>query len=246
MVDGRIGSTTHGSVVTLTIDRPERSNALTPDLCDELRRAVDAVDTAAGQRVIVLRGAGGRAFCGGFDLGHVRAGVDDTPLRRLMASVGQARCPVVAVLDGAAVGAGFELACAADVRIAATGVRIGVPAVQLGVAYALDGLRTMIRSHPGVAGLLVTGAVQPVEGLPGWAIATGPGELAHRVAEVVGTMALAPPRAMAYMRRAIRWALEGPADRSQLDALAAEIMAELDEDGARPPLPGQPTGAHRG
>lgn len=228
MADGRISSTARGPVVTLTIDRPERSNALTPDLCDDLRRAVEEVDPAAGHRVIVLRGAGGRAFCGGFDLGHVRPDVDDTPLRALMRAVREAGCPVVAVLDGAAVGAGFELACSSDLRIAVSGVRVGVPAVRLGVAYAPEGVRTMVRCHPGVPRLLVTGAKERVDDLPGFAILARASELEDHVDEVASSIALASPAALAYTRRAIRWSLTDREDSSDLEASAAQVMAALE------------------
>jgi len=229
-------------VVTLTIDRPERANALTPELCDGLREALEAVDRSNDHRVIVLRGAGGRAFCGGFDLGHVSADVDDTPLRRLMRAVREASCPVVAVLHGAAIGAGFELACTADVRIAASGVRVGVPAVSLGVGYSLDGIRTMVRSHPGAARLLITGQKEPVDALPGFALTTSADELEAGVRELVHAMALASPKAVSYTRRAIHWTLgdDSGDDRSDLTTLAAEVMAELGEarSGART----EPTG----
>lgn len=229
MDDGHIRSEVDQAIATLTIDRPQRSNALTPALCDELQHAVASAAADPEVRALVLRGAGGRAFCGGFDLGHVTPHVDDTPLRHLMAAIRQAPVPVVAVLDGAAVGAGFELASSCDLRVAAHGVRVGVPAVLLGVAYDLDGIARMISASAGAAHLLLTGSLVAVDDLPGFAMVVAAANLDATVAELTGRFGEASPAALHYTRRALAWARgEGPDERADLERLRRAVQAGPD------------------
>lgn len=234
MGDGHIRSEVDQTVATLTIDRPQRSNALTPALCDELQQAVASAAADPEVRALVLRGAGGRAFCGGFDLDHVEPDVDDAPLRRLMATVRQAPVPVVAVLDGAAVGAGFELASSCDLRVGAHGVKVGVPAVRLGVAYDLDGIARMIRASAGAAHLLLTGSLVAIDDLPGFATVVAAADLDTTVAELNGRLGEASPAALHYTRRALAWSRgEGPDDRADLERLRRAVQAgpDLQEAG---------------
>lgn len=217
-----------GEIVTLTIARPDRSNALTPALCAELAdRLGEAV--SSGARVIVLRGAGGRAFCGGFDLSHVDHDVDDRPLRWLMETVRSAPVPVVAVLDGAAVGAGFELACSCHLRIAVPGVKVGVPAVRLGVPYSLDGIATMVRTHPGARNLLMTGTLVQVETLCGFAQLATPTAIDESAYQLATDIARSSPAAIRYTVRALTFLADPTSATSDdLEQHAATVLAGPD------------------
>ena len=179
--------------------------------------------------VLVLRGAGDRAFCGGFDLDHVEPTVDDGPLRRLMGSVRQAPVPVVAVLHGAAVGAGFELASSCDLRVGVRGAKVGVPAVQLGVPYALEGIAQMIRSHSGAMRLLLTGQLLTLEDLPGFATIVAASDLNAEVTDLSRQLCEVSPAALNYTRRAIAWAMgDGSEDHTALEALRREVQSGAD------------------
>jgi len=119
-------------VAHLTLDRPERRNALDLQACLDLGAATEQV-VAAGARSLVLRGAGGH-FCSGADL----AMVDDpafTPALQ-MALEGLAAAPllVVAAVEGVCMGGGMQLALAADVRVVSADARLSVPAARLGLA----------------------------------------------------------------------------------------------------------------
>ncbi len=132
-----------GRVRVLTLSHPERRNALTPALLDELA-AVYGPGASPGVRAFVLRGAGGKAFCSGYDLDALApAGEGELPddaIQRTLALLEAHPAPTVACVEGAAYGAGFELATACDVRVAAASARFCLPPARLGVIYAPEGL----------------------------------------------------------------------------------------------------------
>lgn len=118
-----------GSVALLTIDRPERRNALDHEALEQLLEAHDATRDA---RVVVLTGADGH-FCAGADLSGVEdAGFTDL-LRTVLARLRDDDRPHVAAVDGAALGAGTQLAIACDLRVATASARFGIPAARLGL-----------------------------------------------------------------------------------------------------------------
>jgi enoyl-CoA hydratase len=123
-----------GPVVTLTFNRPEARNAMTWAMYERLSRVCDEVDADDAARVLVLRGAGGKAFVSGTDISQftVFASAEDgiayerdgdARIDRLE-RVGN---PVVAQIEGYAVGAGFKIAAACDIRIATPDARFGAP-----------------------------------------------------------------------------------------------------------------------
>ncbi len=119
------------NVVTITMDRAERRNALDPAACESL--TAEFGDAAAtGARVIVLTGAGPH-FCAGADLTAVHDAGMAAALRRLLASICAIPVPVIAAVQGAALGAGTQLALACDLRVVAPSARFGIPAAKLGL-----------------------------------------------------------------------------------------------------------------
>jgi enoyl-CoA hydratase/carnithine racemase len=142
-------------VVVLTLARPDRLNAMTATMFDELETAALALDREEGLRVLVVTGEG-RAFCAGYDLADAEAlptlgalGMLDLQERaaRALAAVRGMRVPVVAAVNGAAAGGGLALALAADIRLAsptakfnAAFVTIGLSAGDLGTSWLLPRL----------------------------------------------------------------------------------------------------------
>jgi enoyl-CoA hydratase/carnithine racemase len=134
-------------VLTLTLNRPERRNAVDPELLNALTLALREHGERAG--AVVLRGAGDEAFCAGFDLSHL-TGTDsdldaDQHIGRAVGAIRECPAPVIARLTGYCYGAGVELALTCDLRVAGPNVRIGVPAVALGVVYRYEFVARLVQ-----------------------------------------------------------------------------------------------------
>jgi enoyl-CoA hydratase/carnithine racemase len=123
-----------GAVVTLTFNRPEARNAMTWAMYQRLFEACEEVDADDSIRVLVLKGAGGKAFVAGTDIGQFaefKSGEDGLRYEResneYMGRIARVKKPVIAQIQGFAVGGGFGIAAGADVRIATPDASFGVP-----------------------------------------------------------------------------------------------------------------------
>jgi enoyl-CoA hydratase len=119
-------------VALLTIERPEKRNALTVELCDALRAAVVSALTD-GARALVLTGSG-TSFCSGADLDAAYSAKFREALYGMLHTVVDAPVPVIAAVNGPAIGAGTQLALAADLRMVSPTAVFGVPTARLGLA----------------------------------------------------------------------------------------------------------------
>jgi enoyl-CoA hydratase/carnithine racemase len=128
-----------GPIATITLDRPEKLNAVTPEMLGALEDALAAIEADEAVRVVVLTGSGDRAFCAGADINAwaslapidmwrrwVRSG------HRVMDRLEGLRQPTIAALNGIAYGGGLELALACDLRIAADTAKVAAPEVGIG------------------------------------------------------------------------------------------------------------------
>lgn len=150
---------TDSSVVTLTLNRPERLNALTFDVYAELRDTFRALDTEPGVRAIVITGAG-RAFCSGGDVDEIIGPLLDRDYDGLLKhsriscdlvlAIRECRRPVVAAVNGTAAGAGAVIATACDVRIAADSAKIAFLFTKVGLSGADMGASWLL---PRIVGL---------------------------------------------------------------------------------------------
>jgi enoyl-CoA hydratase/carnithine racemase len=140
-------------VCTLTLNRPEMKNALSLELVDAMTRTLEEWSRRPDPPVLIIRGAGDAAFCSGFDIralpagGPPAAGLERIgPVEALFQHVVDYPMPVVAMINGAAFGAGCELAVCCDLRIAADHACMGMPPARLGVVYPWTGLRRFIHA----------------------------------------------------------------------------------------------------
>ncbi|TKJ28364.1 enoyl-CoA hydratase/isomerase family protein [Blastococcus sp. CCUG 61487] len=155
-----------GHVRVLTLDRPERRNALSTELQADLVEQL--LDAAGGGtvRAIVLTG-NGPAFCAGFDLKEIREQDArgerfrppmNRPGRSVFEVVTETPVPIVAALQGHAVAGGFELALACDIRIAAPGIKLGLPEATIGMGANFGSVVLPKRIPMGIAmEMLLTG-----------------------------------------------------------------------------------------
>jgi enoyl-CoA hydratase len=127
-----------GQVGVATIDRQERRNALSGELCDELRHHLES-PSHRDLRAIVLTGAG-TAFCSGADLvtrfaaeGDATTDTFRPAFEAVLDAIVACPTPVIAAINGPAIGAGMQLAVACDVRVAALGARLSIPGGKLGI-----------------------------------------------------------------------------------------------------------------
>jgi enoyl-CoA hydratase/carnithine racemase len=126
--------TREGAVVTLTFNRPEARNAMTWGMYERLYQTCEEVDADDSVRVLVLRGAGGKAFVAGTDISQFQAfktaedGLEyERGGDRRVGRLERVTKPVIAQIEGYAVGGGFGLAAVSDLRIATPDARFGVP-----------------------------------------------------------------------------------------------------------------------
>jgi enoyl-CoA hydratase len=139
-----------GAVALLTINRPEKRNALSAAVRRELLAALDELRAEDEVRVVVITGSGDKAFVAGADIAEF---AERTPLeqraamtaRRAFEEIAAFPKPVIAMINGFALGGGCELALACDIRIAADSARLGQPEVNLGIIPGGGGTQRLPR-----------------------------------------------------------------------------------------------------
>jgi len=140
-------------ILYIKLNRPEKRNAITPQMLDELDRCITEVATTDSIGAVILSGEG-KAFCAGMDLSELGrvAGADSQDFRRSLRKLQRAfseieylEKAVIAAIHGYAIGAGFEMALACDLRIASQETTFTIPEVSLGVIPDLGGNQRLPR-----------------------------------------------------------------------------------------------------
>ncbi|MBI4728193.1 MAG: enoyl-CoA hydratase/isomerase family protein [Acidobacteria bacterium] len=225
---------TEGGVATVTLNRPERLNAIALSTLEALIGALDRVASEPEARAVILAGAG-RSFCAGADQaemvprdpGEWERIVDRylDPIRRI-SGMGK---PVIARLNGDVVGGGLGLAMACDVRVAEEGARFCAPFVRIGLAgcdmsagYFLPRLVGLGRATEMMMSGRFVGAEEAERvGLVTHVVPAA--ELDSAVAARATAFAAGPPRALAFTKRAIRRSI----DRAMEEEFDYEVFAQV-------------------
>lgn len=194
-----------GPVATLVLNRPHVANALDRVLVREAVEAVDHATSDEAVRVLVVTGAGDRHFCAGADLRDLAAARRDgepfMPPRAIWDVLESLDIPVIAAVNGAAMGGGLEIALAADLRIVASHAMLGLPEISHGMIPGGGGTARLPRTiglgrakEMIILGRRIDAATAHAWGLAN-EVVPGP-DLDARVAEVAGELAELDPSAV--------------------------------------------------
>jgi enoyl-CoA hydratase/carnithine racemase len=218
MTDAKILSEVRGAVLIVTINRPERRNAICAETAHEIERAWDRLDSDSALRAGIITGAGG-VFSAGADLKAAAAGLPParTAKRGFFGTIGQPpQKPVLAAVEGDALGGGFELALACDLIIASQTARFGLPECRRGVLAAAGGAARLPAKIPvNVAmEMLLTGAPQHAARLHALGLINmlcAPGDALAAAMDIANEVAGNAPLAVAAARRVVREVVAGGA-----------------------------------
>lgn len=151
MSDNVLLAEEHGSVVILTLNRPAIMNAFNFTLLYELKEKIEELRFRSDVRVVIITGAGAKAFCAGADLKE-RITLSDVQvkefiftIRNLFTSIEYLNKPVIAAVNGVALGGGTELALASDIRIASLNATMGLTETRLGIIPGAGGTQRLPR-----------------------------------------------------------------------------------------------------
>jgi enoyl-CoA hydratase len=234
-------------VATLRLNRPKALNALDATTLRALASALDRVADDRAARAVIITGSGEKAFCAGADIaamaamapteghGYSRLGHD------VLGRVDDLDVPVVAAVNGVALGGGLELALACDFAIASERARLGLPEITLGLIPGFGGTQRLVR-RIGLARareLIYLGTmVGAADGLRlGIVDRVVPDErLADEAAAFAAELAKRPPVALRQAKRATRAAVESALEaglRLEIEAFAATFASEDRVEGLR-------------
>ncbi len=203
-----------GAVRRITLNRPDKLNALNRQTLTDLHAAFDAAATDPAVRVVVLSGAGGKAFVAGADISELTA-MSAIELRdfsrygqRLMSRIELLGKPVIAEIGGFALGGGMELAMCCHLRIASEKARFGQPEVNLGLIPGFGGTQRLLRlaGRSAALGLCLSGqqidaARAHALGIVNEVVATD--QLETETMQLAEQLAAAAPQALAGVLDAI-------------------------------------------
>ncbi len=220
-----------GKVAWITIDHPP-ANALSQAVLDGLRSAFAEVEADSSLGAAVLTGEGDRFFVAGADIGEfMSSGADGTRAKiadgqQLTLEMERQRFPIVAAINGFALGGGLELAMACDLRVASSSAKVGQPEIRLGIIPGWGGTQRLPRlvGRGRALEILLTG--EPIDaerarelGLVN--LVVEPDQLRTASLELAGRLAEQAPLSVAAIKRAVSGGLDQP--------LAAGLALELDE-----------------
>ena len=213
MSNSSLRSSLQGEVLTLTLDRPDKRNALSSALVESLHAALERADLDAGVRVVALRGAG-KDFCAGADLEELLASADRAldenerdamRLGELFIRMRALPKPVVGIVQGRALAGGAGLALACDLTVAADDAQIGFPEIRRGFVPAM--VMTLLRRavpEKVAFDLVATGGTlgaSVAKELGLFSRVVPAADLDRAAGEVLGGLASSPPSAMALTKR---------------------------------------------
>jgi enoyl-CoA hydratase/carnithine racemase len=243
--DGKILKSVTDGVGVITFNNPDKRNAMSLDMWDGLGQALIELRDDADVRVVILTGAGDKAFVSGADISQFEKTRHNAQAseeyskrsdaqRTLLANYPK---PTIACIRGFCLGGGMQLAMLADIRIASENSQFGIPAAKLGIAYGYDGLNHLVSLvGPSWARLLLyTGMrIDSAEALRIGLVdrVVGDAELWNATAEIARTISSNAPLAIKAAKITIARALKDESQRD-MDAIKAIGTACMDSEDFR-------------
>jgi len=231
-------------VADLTLNRPDKHNAMSGEMIAELHAAADRINADPAIRVVVLRGAG-RSFCAGGDLGWMRAQITATSATRaasahklagMLGAINGLSKPVIAAVQGAAFGGGVGLACVADKVIASDAATFGLTETKLGLIPATIGPYVIARMGEGAARQVFMSSrpfdANAAQRLGVVAEVVAPDGLEAAVSAEVTAYLNCAPQAVAAAKAMVLSMGRAP-DQGAVDASVAALIAQWEGDEAQ-------------
>jgi enoyl-CoA hydratase len=240
--DGKMLAAKEDGIGFITFNQPEKRNAMSVEMWQGLADILDDFTADDGVRVVIMTGAGGKAFVSGADISQFekrRANADAQAEYAAATGGGRAKLaafqkPLIAGIRGFCLGGGLAIAMEADLRVASQGSEFGIPAAKLGIAYGFDGLRALVQlvgpAHARMilyTGTRITAAEAERIGLINRMVPDD--ELAGSVLDIARTIAGNAPLSIAANKLCIDTVLQDPADR---DLAAIERVGRTCLDSA--------------
>ncbi len=235
-----------GPVATVTLNRPEARNAMTFEMYDALHDACDRLDRDAGVRVVILTGAGDRAFASGTDIRQFLAFETredalgyEARIGRVLSRIAGMRKPTLAMLQGDAVGGGLFMALACDLRLAALHARLGAPVARtLGNFLAPESLALLVATVGPVRARELILTARLLEAAEARAVGlvdeVHPADaLAARTRELAGRIAEHAPLTLAATKEATRRLLAARSPGSLEDLILSCYLSQDFHEGVR-------------
>jgi enoyl-CoA hydratase/carnithine racemase len=233
---GTITVELRGEVALLTLCNAAKRNALDPPMLAAIADALARLP-GEGARAAVITGEGERAFSSGFDIAALSDAAGGDPLAAALDAVAGGALPVIAALNGLAVGGGCELAATCDLRVAHAGVTLAMPPVRLGIVYSPRGLLRFVSliGASRTRELFLTAAPVDAARALAWGLVdhvVAPEEVVPKALALAGEIARGAPLAVRGTR-AILERLLAPAADAELDELVRRAWTSDDAREAR-------------
>lgn len=236
----QIGLELNDYVLTITLQRPEKLNAVTPEMSRTLENIAEAANDTSEVRVVILTGAGQKAFCAGSDIRTLDEYSTPWEFRNRMDycdALHRLRKPIIAAINGYALGGGLETSLICDIRLASETAKFAAPEVKLGWIGG-GGMSAFLSAAAGpsnAAIMTMTGDMIDAETAKRWGIVSEvlqPERLLERARELAMVIASRPPVAVETAKANIRAAYNMPQDQAMKYERDLQTISFATEDAA--------------
>ena len=234
-IDVQLNSEPRGAVATVTVDNRRKLNTLNSALMRDFITKIDALAKRDDLRVLILTGAGDKAFIGGASIDEMavmgRSGAEAfiTLVHRTCDCLRRLPVPVIARIDGYALGAGLEVAVSCDMRVATSRAKFGMPEVKVGLPSVVEAaLIPKLIGWGRARELLYTGEAIDADTALRWGLVervVAPAELDREVDKIVASLLAAGPHAVRSQKRLMQQWEKLPIDRAIAAGIDALVQA---------------------